>query len=58
MNEQALKEKLKYIAKEKNSFFNHIWKKLILERVLVRLSQSKYSEQFVFKGGLLLSHYV
>ncbi len=58
MNEQALKEKLKYIAKEENSSFNNVWKRLVLERILIRLSQSEYSNNFVFKGGLLLSYYL
>ena len=58
MNEQALKEKLKRIAVEENSSFNAVWKRLILERILVRLSRSEYSNNFVFKGGLLLSYYL
>lgn len=58
MNEQALKEKLKFIAKEKDLLFNDTWKRLILERFLVRLSESEYSDKFIFKGGLLLSRYI
>ncbi len=58
MNEQALKERLKTIAKSENRTFQEIWKQLLLERILVRLSQSKFKQQFIFKGGLLLSHYI
>ena len=29
-----------------------------MERLLVRLSHSPYNEQFIFKGGLLLSYYI
>lgn len=39
MNEQALKERLQAISKEKGIQFNECWKKLLLERFLFRLSQ-------------------
>lgn len=58
MKEQALKERLKVIAKEKNTVFQDVWNQLLLERFLVRLAQSEFSEQFIFKGGLLLSKYL
>ncbi len=58
MNEFALKERLKHIAKEKKITFNEIWKQFLLERFLVRLSRSKYQEKFIFKGGLLLAKYI
>ncbi|MDM8567054.1 nucleotidyl transferase AbiEii/AbiGii toxin family protein [Candidatus Halobeggiatoa sp. HSG11] len=35
-----------------------VWRRLILERMLVRIYHSKYSDKFIFKGGLLLSHYL
>lgn len=31
---------------------------LLLERFLVRLAYSEFSEKFIFKGGLLLSKYL
>jgi predicted nucleotidyltransferase component of viral defense system len=55
MNETALKERIKIIAKTKGVTFNEIWKQILLERFLARLSRSKYHENFIFKGGLLLS---
>lgn len=58
MNEQALKARLKHIAKEKGKNFNEVWKLLVLERFLARLSRSEYSNKFIFKGGLLLSCYL
>ena len=58
MNEQALKERIKYIAKVEGRVFNQVWRSLTLERWLVRLSRSSYKNQFIFKGGLLLSHYI
>ena len=58
MNEQALKERLKYIARNQKRSFQEVWKLLLLERFLVRLSRSKYQNKFIFKGGLLLSYYL
>ena len=58
MNEQALKERIKHIAKLENRTFNQVWKDLAMERLLVRLSGSAYREKFIFKGGLLLARYV
>lgn len=58
MNEQALKDRLKTIARLENRSFQEVWKSLTLERLLVRLARSNYHDQFIFKGGLLLSHYL
>lgn len=58
MNESALKARLKVIAAEKGVTFNQVWKQLLLERFLARLSRSKHQENFVFKGGLLLAQYI
>ncbi len=55
MNETALKERLKIVAKNKGATFNVIWKQLLLERFLAKLSRSRHHEHFIFKGGLLLS---
>jgi len=56
MNEQALKDRLLVIAKEKGIHFNQCWKKLLLERFLTRLSRSSEKEKIIFKGGFLLSY--
>jgi hypothetical protein len=48
MNEAALKARLKFIAQEKLKTFNEVWKQLLLERFLARLSRSTYREQFIF----------
>jgi predicted nucleotidyltransferase component of viral defense system len=58
MNEQALKERLKHIARNQNKTFQEVWKLLVLERFLVRLSLSDYRSKLIFKGGLLLTHYL
>lgn len=56
MNEQALKDRLQTIAKEKEIPFNACWKQLVLERFLARLSRSSHVNKFIFKGGFLLSY--
>src|SRR5438105_2637792 len=58
MNEDSLKEKLKYIAKEKSQTFNQVWKQLLLERFLARLAYSAHHDKLIFKGGLLLAKYI
>ena len=55
MNESALKERLKVVAKEKGVLFNIVWKQLLLERFLARLSRSKHHDHFIFKGGMCLA---
>jgi predicted nucleotidyltransferase component of viral defense system len=56
--EQALKSKLRQIAKDAKQDPLAIWQNLFLERFLVRLARSPYQHHFVLKGGLLLSKYV
>lgn len=56
MNEQSLKDRLQTISKELGIRFNECWKKLLLERFLMRLSKSKYAKKFIFKGGFLLAY--
>jgi predicted nucleotidyltransferase component of viral defense system len=58
MNETALKERLKTIATEKDTTLNKVWRQLLLERFLARLSSSSYQNKFIFKGGLLLAQYI
>lgn len=58
MNEAALKERIKAIAKQKSMQFNEVWKQLLLERFLSRVSISNYQSKFIFKGGLLLAQYI
>jgi predicted nucleotidyltransferase component of viral defense system len=56
--EQSIKAKLKTSAKERGTAFSELWRNLILERFLSRLSQSSYRELFVLKGGTLLAKYL
>jgi hypothetical protein len=39
--EQSLKDSVREIAKEQGRTFNDVWKTLVLERFLVRLSRSQ-----------------
>ena len=55
MNEQALKDRIHNIAKEKGIRFNECWKQLLLARFLARLSHSNLTDKFIFKGGYLLT---
>ena len=56
--EQSVKEKIRSIAKVRNSSFAELWRNLILERFLARLCQSTYKGNFIFKGGALLARYL
>lgn len=56
--EQALKSKLRQIAKETQQDPLAVWQNLFLERFLVRLARSSYQHHFVLKGGMLLSKYI
>lgn len=58
MNPEALKARLKTISAAEQRSSQDVWRTLVLERFLVRLAHSNYSEQFIFKGGLLLAHYI
>lgn len=58
INEQALKDRLQAVAREKNIPFNACWKQLLLERFLTRLAGSRHSNKFIFKGGFLLSYLI
>lgn len=56
--EQSIKEKLKTISKKEGLPFNQLLETLFLERFLVRMSKSKYNENFIFKGGMCLDQFL
>jgi predicted nucleotidyltransferase component of viral defense system len=56
--EQSIKEKIKVLAKERETTFAELWRNLILERFLTRLACSSFKEKFVLKGGTLLAKYI
>ena len=54
-NAKSLKDQAKNIAKENNISIQQVLQNYMFERILERLSESKYKENFIIKGGLLLS---
>lgn len=54
-NASSLKDKARNIANENDISIQDVLQNYMFERVLERLSQSKYKENFIIKGGLLLS---
>ena len=54
---QSVKDRIKQIAKTKEKVPAELWQILVLERLLVRITNSKYKAKFIFKGGMLLSKY-
>ena len=57
MNSMQIKDKLKNIAKEKNIEFNILLKFYAFDRFILRLSKSNYADNFIIKGGFLLSKF-
>jgi len=56
--ERSLKDRIKAIAKIENRTFNDVWKSLVMERILARFARSRDLNNFIFKGGFLLSKYI
>jgi predicted nucleotidyltransferase component of viral defense system len=56
--EKSIKAKLRQIAKFENKTPSVILQNFFLERFLVRIAYSSYCDNFVLKGGLLLSKYL
>ena len=52
---EQLKGNIRNIAKEKNLSSQEILQMYLFERVLERLSKSKYSKNFILKGGFLIA---
>ena len=55
MNSMQLKDKLRNISKDKNVDINTLLRIYMYDRFIERLSNSKYSNNFVIKGGFYLS---
>ena len=51
---ESVKQRLKNLANKQNKQFNDVLDIYFLERFLYRLSISKYNENFILKGGMLL----
>jgi predicted nucleotidyltransferase component of viral defense system len=58
MNEDALKQRLVFIVNQTGKQHQEVWKQLLLERFLSRVSKSAHQDKFIFKGGLLLAQYL
>lgn len=56
--EMSLKETVKKMAQLQNKSHAIVWKELMLERWLIRLSKSEHLESFVIKGQMCLDHYL
>lgn len=52
---QSVKDRLRNISKEKNVEFNNVLRFYMYDRFIARLSKSRYRDNFVLKGGFLLS---
>ena len=55
MNSMQLKDKLRNMSKEKNVDFNTLLRLYMYDRFIERLSNSKYKDNFILKGGFYLS---
>lgn len=49
-NEQSLRDKTKNLAKENNISMQEVLQNYFFERILERLSKSKYKNNFIIKG--------
>lgn len=54
-NAKSLKDKARNVANETAISIQQVLQNYMFERLLERLSKSKYKENFIIKGGLLLS---
>ena len=54
-NAQSLMDKANNLAKQYNISTNEVLQNFMFERILERISVSKYKNNFILKGGLLLS---
>lgn len=50
-----IETKAKELAREKNIDYYELLQRFMFERILERISSSKYNDNFILKGGLLLS---
>jgi len=55
MNSMQVRDKLRNIANQRNIDFNVLLKFFVFDRFVVRLANSKYRDNFIIKGGFLIS---
>ena len=58
MNDMSLKAKIRKQAKQKNISAQAVLQSYLMNRFLLRLSESEYRDKFVVKGGMLISSIV
>ena len=58
MTSMKMKELIRNIAEEKNIHSAVVLRNYMLERLLERISKSKYKDNFVFKGWMLVASIV
>lgn len=58
ISENAIKDRLKNVAREQGTTVTDLLKRLYLERFLARLAKSNEADKFIFKGGNLLSYFM
>ena len=58
MTSMRMKALIRNIAKEKNINSAVVLRNYMLERLLERISRSKYKDNFVLKGGMLVASIV
>lgn len=54
-NAMQLKARMKNLSKEKHISAQLLLQNYMMERLLERISQSRYKEYFIFKGGFLIA---
>lgn len=54
-NPMQLKARIKHLAMEKNLPAQIVMQNYLMERLLERLSLSRYRENFIIKGGFLIA---
>ena len=55
VEEKTFKENINKVKKNYNLSYYEVLQRYMFERILERISLSKYRDNFVLKGGLLLS---
>jgi predicted nucleotidyltransferase component of viral defense system len=54
----SVRERLANLGREQKEDFQELLSRYARERLLYRLSQSSYRDQFVLKGAILFTHWV
>lgn len=55
---QRVKQKIRDISSQSGETFNYLFNRLTLERFIVRIQNSSYKNNLIFKGGLCLSNFI